>query len=1144
MIALEEDAAALLDHTRAPEPFFFRANSGECIVFEATNLIPSNLNLDDFQVFSPTDTIGQHIHLVKFDVTSSDGSGNGWNYEDGTFSPDELRERIIANNAYRGVAELRPLTHRLFQPGAPLDEGTDGPGICPDALPANAAEAERMLDEHPWCGAQSTIQRWWADPLLNRAGRDRTIRTVFTHDHFGPSSHQQHGFYAALVIEPNGSSWQTVSGEPFGGQDPSTGEAIPPARADGGPTSYAANIVGPTTDGKPAFSRREFNLAVADFALLYTAPPANRPISPPGRLDHDLPQMVLNFAPPKPEGISVSDPGGQLLNYRNEPLPGRLAQEGPDGRWSLRTYKANSPLAKACEAAHREVFDSPDADLALDALRGCRTAAFGEVTTDEACVAETLARVCNPSDPANVFSSFTFAGIDDEIAKHVAEDRLFYDTRRIFARYLEPDCNPPRVICGELPGLRQPGDPATPILPVREGDTIQLRLVQGAQEENHIFFVNGMKWPAVPGSTLSGYHAAQSIGISEHFEFDVSVQNPSPQVTLDHLYGTSATDNLWDGQFGLMRVVGQARLPALARLPSPDGADVTVDQIPSSVTSTCEGHEPSREFWVEAWRLRDVIRSGETDVPIAVRGKDWAANPKAGISDPAAVVYLLARATDAAGELMDPAAPLQEYDFVHEGRKTPEPLILRANAGECIKVNLINKLPREREDVDDPATWAWNALPPIANDFNTNDLPASRAVGLHPQLMAVAPAEDGSFVGRNPDPSVVWPCHDETPCGSQKNPGSIPLTWYAGDYSQTAGQTGPQLVPIEFGAAGLMDFADVPKGSMHGLVGALVIEPEGATWETDCDILRAAGKGEGVKDCLNAAATVHYQDPDTGEMTSFREFVLVVQNDASLNYNGQPLPNLRNADDAEDTGQKTFNYRFEPFWARLGASPTISPEEMAERDLSRILSSGRIPFSASPADPTAPPVGSEVPGYEQGDPATPLFTVRAGMPVRIRLVEPAGHPRHGAFALAGHDWQDMRWTCRSDGSLAQVASVADWGRTDVSRPETCDPASFKPIDPANAGASGGTVADLPRFNGGVVNGIGPARHVNILVPSAGGPEQIAGDYLYNNPVGFSFGGGQWGIMRVFGSDACSSPGDADGPRTHLDDRTGRTQVCW
>ena len=33
---------------------------------------------------------------------------------------------------------------------------------------------------------------------------DRTLRTVFTHDHFGPSTHQQAGLYAGLVVEPQG----------------------------------------------------------------------------------------------------------------------------------------------------------------------------------------------------------------------------------------------------------------------------------------------------------------------------------------------------------------------------------------------------------------------------------------------------------------------------------------------------------------------------------------------------------------------------------------------------------------------------------------------------------------------------------------------------------------------------------------------------------------------------------------------------------------------------------------------------------------------------------------------------------------------------------------------------------------------------
>jgi hypothetical protein len=61
-----------------------------------------------------------------------------------------------------------------------------------------------------WLGAQTTIQRWYIDPLVDDSDKDRTMRTVFTHDHFGPSTHQQAGLYAGLVVEPRGSIWQEV----------------------------------------------------------------------------------------------------------------------------------------------------------------------------------------------------------------------------------------------------------------------------------------------------------------------------------------------------------------------------------------------------------------------------------------------------------------------------------------------------------------------------------------------------------------------------------------------------------------------------------------------------------------------------------------------------------------------------------------------------------------------------------------------------------------------------------------------------------------------------------------------------------------------------------------------------------------------
>ena len=66
------------------------------------SLVPAEFEVDDFQVRTPTDIIGQHIHLPKWDLTTNDGAANGWNYEDGTLSPGAVVERIIAINHFNG----------------------------------------------------------------------------------------------------------------------------------------------------------------------------------------------------------------------------------------------------------------------------------------------------------------------------------------------------------------------------------------------------------------------------------------------------------------------------------------------------------------------------------------------------------------------------------------------------------------------------------------------------------------------------------------------------------------------------------------------------------------------------------------------------------------------------------------------------------------------------------------------------------------------------------------------------------------------------------------------------------------------------------------------------------------------------------
>ena len=116
---------------RPPEPLFFRANSDDCIDFWLTNLVPKEYELDDFQVRTPTDIIGQHIHLVKFDVTASDGAANGFNYEDGTFAPE------------RGASSAS--TPSGPRTAAPPSDARNGTFACPlaEAAPASAPVRQR-----------------------------------------------------------------------------------------------------------------------------------------------------------------------------------------------------------------------------------------------------------------------------------------------------------------------------------------------------------------------------------------------------------------------------------------------------------------------------------------------------------------------------------------------------------------------------------------------------------------------------------------------------------------------------------------------------------------------------------------------------------------------------------------------------------------------------------------------------------------------------------------------------------------------------------------------------------------------------------------------------------------------------------------
>lgn len=1166
ILALEQDIKDIIDpdtRTHLPEPLFVRANSGDCITFKHSNFLPNAMGLDDFQIYTPTDTVGQHIHLVKFDVTSSDGSGNGWNYEDGTFSPEEVRERIIAYNRSRQQAGkpvdefLAFKTHPLFEQECGNDANCQAlkeRGMCPQwatspsemakrvpkltgASPAETAEIVARLatlkkdlktinEEHPFCAAQRTVQRWYADPILDpKTGKDYTLRTVFTHDHFGPSTHQQHGLYAALVVEPANSVWLPLdrntltkedSTDPkkiLGGADLyAAAETTDPAtelkkplvlREDGGPTAARANIVAPKCIGRKDSNpfmptvhkkdcaeeyplshdtKREFGIAFADFAILYNA--ALEPINPEERdlsaLRFGHRQVAINL--PKPLAIASEDPGTQLINYRNEPIPLRITERTPDKKLGGFDYKQRPCVVGdlRCTGDMANVFSSlAHADRDRDLIAG-----------DYGAVVSTRTR--------ETLRGMELEGDLDLALNKVEQWRRDFNCALYPGKELTRSTGAACRIKNEEP-WRVMGDPATPILPVYEGDPVQIRLIQGAQEAQHVFTMNGVKWLREPGVKNSGYVNAQPLGISEHFEFDIKVSPLDASLT-DYLYFGSSVDQLWDGMWGLMRAFGTPRNGApdegsVASLPG-----VAPPLLPNRVAKgeqVCD-IVPEKErlkFDISAVRVCQLV--GGCDRPDALGRAGIPYNQRLSISDPNAVMFVRNNRLPAAGEPTDfsletNANVLQRLtrEF-SEGRRRIEPLVLRAPAGACMEVRVRNHLPSIYPD--GPALeqsngesmtghFSDNFMSMIVDGFNYNQVRMSSTVGLSAPLVAqFVRTADGSQVGRNGEQaperqgSLTHPCVSDS-AEDQVKCKPVPFYWYAGDYQLrhqegNAEGIGNQIsVPIEFGAIPLRSFGDVLKQPAHGTIGALIIGPQGST------VCRSEDSREQRADAgTDLSATICKVDG-----TRYRDFVMVLQDAVDAKQAGWPVPNLKGAEEPDDYGMKAVNYRTEPIWGRRGGDPSIEFEERNEFDYAHVLSS-----KADASDPTRCQAGVKLlpelhqRGYESCDPETPLFVAKAGSEVRLRIVHPGGHTRQQAITLHGHHWNPFPWKAGStemhadsDASLAESWLVQ-----------------------------------------GSYNGVGPMMAANLLL-KAGGSSSNPGDYLFRSQASFVYDGGIWGLMRV------------------------------
>ena len=813
-ITLLDDVKPTFSGEKPPEPFFFRANTGETIEFWHTNFVPEYFELDDFQVRTPTDILGQHIHLVKFDVTASDGAANGFNYEDGTFSPDAVRHRIKAINAdgglfhytgkYDGKGKQSKLTISHYRDDYP-----------------RVAEAPKGQN---WDGAQTTIQRFDTDPLLNDKGDDRTLRTVFTHDHFGPSTHQQVGLYGALLVEPEGSTWKLpTTGCPMPanpGDSTKDSTKCDSPRTDGGPTSWQALIE--TRDSEESY--REFAIAFGDLQLSYQKDSISRPKrvetvwfyaqdhganlndgNIPDDLRHD-------FAV---QGAKLSKNATIQTTSQNH---WRITSDGGQERFSL-TLQNDGRLAVTTETIHKGWSDSDHAIWAPT------KPTKNSDTVGEAPYPQILSGPGGKGNIGGWVVNYRNEPLDERVQgsgnSNATDPSFAYSSieRGIDRLDIQPELDSPiskdsdfKYPGKELTPGMEPFDPFTPMMRAYANDKVQIHTVVGAQDSVHSFQVQGQRWHSEPSYADSGYRDVQGMLISEHFEmlFQLPPADTNDTVPyVDYLYAPqSSSQGQFKGGWGLMRAYKDTvkGLEALTNNKPGHNTSVGFYKLPakfnSSADRTIANGFRSFDVSLEVPPLDTGVDSPQYQLAYTVSekraGKDWSKRMMA-----------------------------------------TQVLVLRARAGEWIQINLTNnvkesdrsKFPGLSCDGDDSELCAatYSSKEAAEKPFN-----ASVTGGLHAMALSYDTlTSSGLNIGANGvgPGGVQTTSQTVPPIADDGEPSSKTYLWYAGEIVRKS-KTERQLVPIEFGALNL-----IPSGALlqrsYNLYGALIIEPAGSTWSKD-----------------------------------------------------------------------------------------------------------------------------------------------------------------------------------------------------------------------------------------------------------------------------------------------------------------------
>lgn len=426
------------------------------------------------------------------------------------------------------------------------------------------------------------------------------------------------------------------------------------------------------------------------------------------------------------------------------------------------------------------------------------------------------------------------------------------------------------------------GDPATPIPRAYTGDLVKFRLVHAGMEQAHVHHLHNHRWRAEDGNPRSTIIDSQTLSPSETWTETLEAGaggEDKPHGPGDSIYHCHLFPHLYGGMWGIFRVhdrqEGDLRpLPTETppSLPTPD-----MPGFPAFMFNQSSGHRP--------WRApNETGLDNRTGLVTAALG-----SPYADVCPPGAperryhLTAIETRLNLSSRGDFDPAARIfafaEDADAILAGEKDPDPVVLRARAGECIVVKLENRFP-------------FNSTAP-------SPILGFGKVSIHPHLHAFdVLGSDGVTTGWNFD-QTIWPGEE------------IYYRYYADKELQTVVWH---------------DHANGLENAFRGVYGATIIEPANSDWRNPVTggpiYTTGLDPGDGALDSVRDPVTGTWADVWRADIVGpdikdFREFFASIQDfvpakRANDTYYRPQLGELS----FDDFGTMGFNLRSEPLWHR------------------------------------------------------------------------------------------------------------------------------------------------------------------------------------------------------------------------------------